>query len=78
MLYDKKSGEISMPPSPPLYSWDEKLPFGSEKKRDPLLAWREPGSHSPKQRIKKPWLSVLLCAGASVAFIFFIFWMNPV
>ena len=64
LIYDSRSGEISLPPSPPLSAWNE-------KKGIPLPPY-SPRRSKRGLSLPKPWLSLLLLASTTLLFLFFV------
>ncbi|GAA6060986.1 hypothetical protein JCM10212_000672 [Sporobolomyces blumeae] len=76
LTYDSNSGEISLPPSPPLYAWDDKKSqktglglYDGAKNSQSSAQWRS----APKGRgfaLPKPWYSALALGGVTLAAVF--------
>ncbi|KAM0747644.1 Proteophosphoglycan 5 [Meredithblackwellia eburnea MCA 4105] len=84
MVYDEKTGEISLPPSPPLYSWKEKdqsalglyhdeKTASSKPPRLPPYAW----SSEPTRKLTRPWITVLTVAGCTISLFVLLSYLVP-
>lgn len=64
LIYDDKTGDISLPSSPPLHSWKEKSYYDEKRHHNPPPYSASKGSPLPKR-----WLSLIALAGATLLFI---------
>lgn len=75
-MYDEKTGEISLPPSPPLPVWKEKSGFDADgKPRLPPYNYRAPKGRA--FQITKPWQSLLAVAAVTVSAITLLSYLVP-
>ena len=80
LIYDDKTGEISLPPSPPpLIPWKEKNALGliEDEKRGRLPYHGRPGVKGKAFRMPRPWLSVASLTGVTVAFLWLMTYLVP-
>ncbi|GAA5939395.1 uncharacterized protein JCM15063_004510 [Sporobolomyces koalae] len=83
LTYDARTGEIALPPSPPLHAWDDKR---SEKtglglypgpKQAPLSAWSSSAPKGKAFSLPRPWYSALALGSITLTFIFLLSNMVP-
>ena len=69
LVYDETTGEIALPPSPPLPSW-------TEKKGKPSLP---PYRHTKGRRyqLPRPWSSLLIVVGVTLSTITLLSYLIP-
>lgn len=83
MTYDAQTGEISLPPSPPMYAWDDKR---SEKtglglydggKATPASSWKSGAPRGRAYTLPRPWYSAIALGGVTLTFIFLLSHLVP-
>lgn len=86
LVYDERTGEISLPSSPPLLPWkspyvgrykDEKRARYDEK-RPRLPPYTFPAPPITRLSVPRPWISVFLLAGGTFCFILLFSYLVPV
>ncbi|GAA5967707.1 hypothetical protein JCM11641_005741 [Rhodosporidiobolus odoratus] len=83
VVYNERTGEIALPPSPPLRSWDEKKLeknllglIDGQGKGARGVAWRP----APKGRpfaLPRPWYTALALGGVTLSFVFLLSYLVP-
>lgn len=79
LIYDEKTGEISLPPSPPpLIPWKEKNALGLlENEKRGLPYHGRAGVKGRPYSMPRPWLSVLSLTGVMAGFIWLMTYLVP-
>ncbi|GAA5999828.1 hypothetical protein JCM10207_005929 [Rhodosporidiobolus poonsookiae] len=81
-FYNEKTGEIALPPSPPLRGWDDKKEknalglYDGAGRGGPQVAWRP----APKGRpftLPRPWYTAIALGGVTLAFVFLLTYLVP-
>ncbi|GAA6041122.1 hypothetical protein JCM8097_004126 [Rhodosporidiobolus ruineniae] len=82
-FYNEKTGEIALPPSPPLRGWDDKKgknglgwTDGAGRGAPNGMAWRP----APKGRpfaLPRPWYTALALGGVTLTFVFLLTYLVP-
>ncbi|GAA6022874.1 hypothetical protein JCM11491_007027 [Sporobolomyces phaffii] len=88
LTYDASTGEISLPPSPPLYAWDDKRSektglglYDGKKATTPASHhWHPSAASAPRGRayaLPRPWYSAIALGSVTLAFIFLLSHVVP-
>ncbi|GAA5907061.1 hypothetical protein JCM5296_006580 [Sporobolomyces johnsonii] len=81
LVYNDRTGEIALPPSPPLLAWDDKKPEKNalglyNGNRPAPAAWRS----APKGRsftLPRPWYAAIGLGGVTLTFVFILSYIVP-
>ncbi|GAA5820675.1 hypothetical protein JCM11251_003107 [Rhodosporidiobolus azoricus] len=83
-IYNEKTGEIALPPSPPLRGWDDKkgeksalgLYDGSVRGATAGMAWR-PAPKGRAFQLPRPWYTALALGSVTFTFMFLLSYLVP-
>jgi hypothetical protein len=82
-FYDEKTGEIALPPSPPLRGWDDKKMekntlglYDNGSGRGTNVAWR-PAPKGQPFALPRPWYTAMALGGVTLTFVFLLSYLVP-
>ncbi|GAA5913638.1 uncharacterized protein JCM6883_004033 [Sporobolomyces salmoneus] len=81
LTYDARTGEISLPPSPPLYAWDdkrsEKTGLGLYDSGKPTSQWKTSAPKGKPYSLPRPRYSTIALGAVTLTFVFMLSQIVP-
>lgn len=84
LTYDASTGEISLPPSPPLYAWDDKRSektglglYDGAKATPASSQWKTAAPKGRAYALPRPWYSAIALGAVTLTFVFLLSHVVP-